>query len=65
MGGTAQHVEAQAVMHNGLSPKRIVVASGKSGSGKTTTVRNLAVAAVHAGLTVTTIDLDESPTLTA
>lgn len=45
-------------------PKRILVASGKGGSGKTTTVRNLAVAAVHAGLTVTTVDLDESPTLT-
>lgn len=46
-------------------PKRIVVASGKGGSGKTTTARNLAVAAVHAGLAVTTVDLDESPTLTA
>ena len=45
-------------------PKRLVVASGKGGSGKTTTTRNLAVAAVHAGLSVTTIDLDESPTLT-
>lgn len=47
-----------------IEPKRIVVASGKGGSGKTTTCRNLAVAAVHAGLSVTTIDLDESPTLT-
>jgi chromosome partitioning protein len=45
-------------------PKRIIVASGKGGSGKTTTARNLAVAAVHAGLVVTTVDLDESPTLT-
>ncbi|MDU7522626.1 MAG: ParA family protein [Roseomonas mucosa] len=45
-------------------PKRIVVASGKGGSGKTTTTRNLAVAAVHADLLVTTVDLDESPTLT-
>ena len=45
-------------------PKRIVVASGKGGSGKTTTARNLAVAAVHSGFSVTTVDLDESPTLT-
>lgn len=59
-----RHVEAKAVMHGKSSPKRIIVASGKGGSGKTTTVRNLAVAAVHAGLTVTTVDLDESPTLT-
>ena len=48
----------------GQRPKRILVASGKGGSGKTTTVRNLAVAAVHAGVSVTTVDLDESPTLT-
>lgn len=46
------------------TPKYIAVASGKGGSGKTTTVRNLSVAALHAGLKVTTIDLDESPTLT-
>ena len=46
-------------------PKRLLVASGKGGSGKTTTCRNLAVAAVLAGLSVTTVDLDESPTLTA
>lgn len=46
-------------------PKRVLVASGKGGSGKTTTARNLAVAAVHYGLAVTTVDLDESPTLTA
>ena len=46
-------------------PKRVLVASGKGGSGKTTTARNLAVAAVHSGLAVTTVDLDESPTLTA
>lgn len=64
MEGMAQ----PAGMHVGTDgekpPKRIVVASGKGGSGKTTTVRNLAVAAVHAGLSVTTVDLDESPTLT-
>jgi len=47
-----------------LVPKRVLVASGKGGSGKTTTARNLAVAAVHSGLAVTTVDLDESPTLT-
>lgn len=41
-----------------------MVGSGKGGSGKTTTVRNLAVAATQAGLSVTTVDLDESPTLT-
>jgi chromosome partitioning protein len=43
----------------------VVVASGKGGSGKTTTTRNLAVAATQAGLSVHTVDLDESPTLTA
>ena len=60
--------EAEGLPPLGLEahiPKRIVVASGKGGSGKTTTARNLAVAAVHAGLAVTTVDLDESPTLTA
>jgi len=61
----AQHANLQRVIASGTSPKRIVVASGKGGSGKTTTVRNLAVAAVHADLAVTTVDLDESPTLTA
>lgn len=57
--------ELEAPNEEGRVPKRLVVASGKGGSGKTTTARNLAVAAVHAGLNVTTVDLDESPTLTA
>lgn len=64
MDGVAQHVGVHTIADGRRSPKRIVVASGKGGSGKTTTVRNLAVAAVHAGLAVTTVDLDESPTLT-
>lgn len=42
----------------------VVIASGKGGSGKTTTTRNLAVAATQAGFAVGTVDLDESPTLT-
>jgi len=44
---------------------RLVLASPKGGSGKTTMARNLATAAVHDGLTVVTADLDPQATLTA
>jgi chromosome partitioning protein len=42
----------------------LLLSSAKGGSAKTTTVRNLAVAAAHAGLNVATIDLDGQATLT-
>ena len=41
----------------------LTIASAKGGSGKTTTVRNLAVAAAHAGLSVGVIDFDPQRTL--
>ncbi|CAO3459674.1 Chromosome (plasmid) partitioning protein ParA [Azospirillum argentinense] len=43
--------------------KRLLVASPKGGVGKTTTARNLAVAAVMKGLKVAMVDLDEQHTL--
>lgn len=45
--------------------KLLTVSSSKGGSTKTTTVRNLAVAAAHHGLRVCTVNLDAQPTLTA
>lgn len=44
--------------------KILLLSSAKGGSTKTTTARNLAVAAAHAGLGVATIDLDGQATLT-
>jgi chromosome partitioning protein len=44
---------------------RLVLASPKGGSGKTTMARNLATVAVHDGLNVVTADLDPQATLTA
>ncbi|MBV1800333.1 ParA family protein [Siccirubricoccus sp. G192] len=44
--------------------KWLLVASGKGGSGKTSTSLNLAVYAVHAGLKVVVVDLDRQGSLT-
>ena len=44
---------------------RLLMASPKGGSGKTTMARNLASAAAHDGLRVVTADLDPQATLTA
>src|SRR3954452_14479415 len=44
--------------------KRIVFASPKGGSGKSTICRNLAAAAAHSGLKAVTADLDPQATLT-
>lgn len=44
--------------------KLLTISSSKGGSTKTTTVRNLAVAAAHQGLRVCTVNLDAQPTLT-
>jgi chromosome partitioning protein len=53
-----QDAEARA-----FKKRRLLVASGKGGSAKTTTCRHLCVAAAQAGLSVLGVDLDESPTL--
>jgi len=45
-------------------PKWLVITSAKGGSGKTTTARNLAVFAAHAGLSVATMDCDLQASLT-
>ncbi len=42
----------------------LTISSSKGGSCKSTTTRNLAVAAVHSGLSVATVDLDAQQTLT-
>lgn len=47
-----------------MRPKWLVVTSAKGGSGKTTTVRNLAVFAAHSGLSVATVDCDLQGSLT-
>jgi chromosome partitioning protein len=50
-----------------LLPKKaclLTISSSKGGSCKSTTARNLAVAAVHGGLLVATVDLDAQQTLT-
>src|SRR3954462_15489991 len=44
--------------------KWLLVASGKGGSGKTSTSLNLAVFAAHEGLKVVAVDLDRQATLT-
>jgi len=44
--------------------RRIIFASPKGGSGKSTICRNLAVAAAHGGVRTTTADLDPQATLT-
>lgn len=44
--------------------KWLVVASGKGGTGKTSTSFNLAVFAAHSGLSVCLVDLDSQPSLT-
>jgi chromosome partitioning protein len=46
-------------------PKWLIITSAKGGSGKTTTARNIAVLAAHAGLSVATIDCDMQASLTA
>ena len=46
-------------------PKWLVITSAKGGAGKTTTARNLAVFAAHAGLSVAMIDCDMQASLTA
>jgi chromosome partitioning protein len=44
-------------------PKWLLVASGKGGSGKTSTSLNLSVCAAHDGLRVAMVDLDQQGTL--
>lgn len=52
----------QAETHS--DAKWLLVASGKGGSGKTSTSLNMAVYAVHEGLRVVIVDLDRQATLT-
>jgi len=55
--------EASNPASDNLPPLWLVLASGKGGSGKTTTARNLAVYAAETGLSVLLIDLDRQQTL--
>ena len=52
----------QVGMHGGA--KWLLVASGKGGSGKTSTSLNMAVHAAHERLKVVIVDLDRQATLT-
>jgi len=52
----------RAGTHGGA--KWLLVASGKGGSGKTSTGLNMAVYAAHEGLRVVIVDLDRQATLT-
>jgi chromosome partitioning protein len=45
-------------------PKICLLSSAKGGSGKTTSTRNLAVCAIHDGVSVATVDLDAQASLT-
>lgn len=65
--GPSNAVSRQAAAADLAAPGRaklLTVSSSKGGSTKTTTVRNLAVAAAHQGLRVCTVNLDAQPTLT-
>lgn len=61
-GGKVSGDAVQAETHIGA--KWLLVASGKGGSGKTSTSLNMAVYAVHEGLRVVIVDLDRQATLT-
>src|SRR3712207_1097833 len=50
--------------HQAKAAKWLLVASGKGGSGKTSSSLNLAVYAAHEGLRVVLVDLDRQATLT-
>lgn len=60
--GKVSSSAVQAEMHR--SAKWLLVASGKGGSGKTSTSLNMAVHAVHEGFRVVIVDLDRQATLT-
>ena len=68
LGGDGMAARATQVATPTCDPvkraKVLLLSSAKGGSTKTTTARNLAVAAAHAGLRVATIDLDLQATLT-
>lgn len=60
----ADKSQSKAELHRTGRAKLLLLSSAKGGSAKTTTARNLAVAATHAGLRVATVDLDLQATLT-
>ena len=57
-----EHLPVPALA-NAKRPKWLLVASGKGGSGKTSTSLNLSVCAAHDGLRVAMVDLDRQATL--
>jgi chromosome partitioning protein len=59
----AQDIDELEARPRTFAKKRLLIASGKGGSSKTTTARHFSAAAAHAELAVLTLDLDESPTL--
>jgi chromosome partitioning protein len=59
----AQDIDELDARPRTFAKKRLLIASGKGGSTKTTTARHFSAAAAHAELAVLTLDLDESPTL--
>ncbi|MCI0757109.1 ParA family protein [Roseomonas vastitatis] len=68
MAKNSQSVERRRVARptaaqDGGSTKWLVISTAKGGSGKTTTARNLAVAAAHEGLRVLLVDTDAQQAL--
>jgi chromosome partitioning protein len=64
MGGEGASLAGRTQAQHVKLARLLLLSSAKGGSAKTTTARNLAVVAAHAGLAVATIDLDGQETLT-
>jgi chromosome partitioning protein len=62
-GGARGRATRPAPVQDGHAARWLVVSTAKGGSGKTTTVRNLAVAAAHEGLRVLVVDTDAQQAL--
>ncbi|RYE51006.1 MAG: ParA family protein [Hyphomicrobiales bacterium] len=63
LGATRGRVTRPAPVRDGRTPRWLVISTAKGGSGKTTTARNLAVAAAHDGLRVLLVDTDAQQAL--
>ncbi|HWX51547.1 MAG TPA: ParA family protein [Roseomonas sp.] len=62
-GGARRRAARPAPLQDGHVGKWLVISTAKGGSGKTTTARNLAVAAAHDGLRVLVVDTDAQQAL--
>lgn len=62
-GRVVERAARPAPMQGGRAARWLVISTAKGGSGKTTTARNLAVAAAHEGLRVLVVDTDAQQAL--